>query len=65
MKAGKAVLDHLEPCDVEGYCQCEALVPGQWHHSYVAALAQYPLVVAHYSKLASQLPRDHTALQMM
>ena len=65
VKAGKAVLDHLEPCDVEGYCQCEALVPGQWHHSYVAALAQYPLVVAHYSKLASQLPRDHTALQMM
>ena len=39
VKAGKAVLDHLEPCDVKGYCQCEALVPGQWHHSYVAALA--------------------------
>ena len=66
MKEGRAILDHLEPCDVEGYCLSEAaLAPGQWHHLYVAALSQYPLVVSHYTELASQLPKQHTASEMM
>lgn len=65
VKAGKDILDELEPCDVESYVASAAALPHERPLHYVIALAQYPLAVKKFVELAAALPPDYSAADLL